>query len=261
MHSDLLSEAKAAPPEAPLLQVRKVSKRFGGVAANQAISFGVPQGARVAVIGPNGSGKSTLLDAIAGQQPCDEGDVVFDGSSLRGLTVAAIARCGLVRTFQHTGVYDGLSSLDNVLASTGRSREPFRALWSRVQRPTRLSALECLDFVGLSSQAGQLAGELSYGQRKLLELAMALMSRPKMLLLDEPTAGVSPALIPELVARLRRSNEELGITVLFVEHDMQVVAALAQEVHCLVRGRLLSSGSPEAVRSDPRVLDAYLGVA
>jgi ABC-type branched-subunit amino acid transport system ATPase component len=243
----------------PLLQVNGLSKRFGGVLANDAISFSVETGDLVAVIGPNGSGKTTLLNAIAGQSPPDMGDIRFDGHALIGCAPAAIARLGLLRTFQQAGVYDGLTSLQNVQASIDRSGEALRALWQRDAPAIQRQALQCLDFVGLAARCGQLAGELSYGQRKLLELAMALMGRPRMLLLDEPTAGVSPAMVPEVVARLRRANAELGITVLFVEHNMAVVAELARQVHCLAQGRLLSSGSPAQVRTDPRVLEAYLG--
>lgn len=242
-----------------LLDVRGISKRFGGVLANDAISFSVARGDLVAVIGPNGSGKTTLLNCISGQAAPDAGEIRFDGHRLHARPAAAIARLGLMRTFQQTGVYDALTSLQSVQASIDRSNEALPALWWRYDAATKEEALRCLDFVGLAACRDQLAGELSYGQRKLLELAMALMSRPKMLLLDEPTAGVSPAMVPEVVQRLRRANRDLGITVLFIEHNMQVVAALARQVHCLVQGRLLASGTPHELRADRRVLEAYLG--
>jgi ABC-type branched-subunit amino acid transport system ATPase component len=244
-----------------LLDVRGVSKRFGGLVANDAINLSVPCAALVGLIGPNGSGKTTLLNAISGQVPPDAGEILFDQQRLNGLPPAPIARLGLMRTFQQAGVYDGLSCMHNMLASVGRTTERWRDLFGRPDRRTTEKALQCLDFVGLAQRPAQLAGELSYGQRKLLELAMALMSQPRLLLLDEPTAGVSPALVPELVDRLRRVNRELGITVLFIEHNMQVVSELAQQVHCLAQGRLLASGTPEQVRADARVLDAYLGGA
>ena len=246
-----------------MLEVRGLTKRFGGVLANDAISFSVAPGDFVAVIGPNGSGKTTLLNTISGQAPADAGTIHFDGHALGGplggRAPAAIARLGLLRTFQQAGVYDGLTGLQNVQASIDRSGEALAALWRRDHAAIEHEAMRCLDFVGLAEKHMQPAGELSYGQRKLLEFAMALMGRPKMLLLDEPTAGVSPAMVPEMVARLKRANTELGITVLFIEHNMSVVAELAQQVHCLAQGRLLCSGSPLQVRTDPRVLEAYLG--
>jgi ABC-type branched-subunit amino acid transport system ATPase component len=223
----------------PLLQVRGLTTYFGGLSANECVSLGVARHQVAAVIGPNGSGKTTLLNAITGQRPPDDGEVYFDGKALKGASVAEIARAGLMRT----------------------SQEKLRSLWAVGGHSMRSRALECLGFVGLAERAQELAGELSYGQRKLLELAMALMSQPKMLLLDEPTAGVSPAMVPEVISRLRRVNQELGISILFVEHNMQVVAELAHEVHCLVRGRLIASGDPDQVRADPRVREAYLGNA
>jgi ABC-type branched-subunit amino acid transport system ATPase component len=249
----------ASEAQRPLLDVRAITKRFDGVLANDAISFSVAPGDLVAVIGPNGSGKTTLLNTLSGQAAADAGSIHFDGQALGGLSPAAIARRGLLRTFQQAAVYDGLTCLQNVQASIDRSGETLAALWRLDRSATEPEALQCLEFVGLAEKHRQLAGELSYGQRKLLEFAMALMGRPKMLLLDEPTAGVSPAMVPEMVARLKRANTELGITVLFIEHNMSVVAELAQQVHCMAQGRMLCSGSPLQVRTDPRVLEAYLG--
>jgi len=200
------------------------------------------------------------LNGIAGQIPPDAGEVRFDGQALGRRSPAATARLGLIRTFQHVGVYDGMTSLQNMQASVSRAGEGVPAMWQRQDSSVSERAMEWLAFVGLAERSGQMAGELSYGQRKLLEFAMALMNGPKMLLLDEPTAGVAPTMVPELVERLRRANAELGITVLFVEHNMQVVTALAQQVHCLSRGRLLASGTPDEIRTDERVVEAYLGV-
>lgn len=253
--------AAGCEPGAPLLELHGISKRHGGVIANDSIAFTVGQGERVALIGPNGSGKTTLLDAIAGQSPPDSGEVRFAGRSLSGLSVGARARLGLLRTFQDAGVYDRMTGFENLQSCRPHAGEPLRALWRRPDRSRAERALHWLHFVGLGEQGDCLAGELSYGQRKLLEFAMALMQEPAMLLLDEPTAGVSPARVPQLIDCLRRVNEELGITLLFVEHDLQVVSALAQRVHCLTGGRLLASGSVQEIRADQRVIDAYLGVA
>lgn len=252
-----------APPAsaAPLLALTAVHKHFGGVRANDGVDLAVPAGRIVGLIGPNGSGKTTLFNVVTGSAPADRGQVSFDGRDITGLRPAEIARLGLMRTFQHAGVYAELSCLDNLLASRSRAAEPLQALWRRPPAPDHDRAHELLAHVGLQAKASQRAGELSYGQRKLLELAMALMSQPRLLLLDEPTAGVSPALIPELVERLRHANAALGITLLVIEHNMPVVMDLADQVFCMARGRVLASGTPAQVRADERVLNAYLGGA
>jgi len=250
-----VEDASIAAP--PLLELQGLRKSFGGVVANDGISFDVPRGAIVGLIGPNGSGKTTLFNGVTGQHPPDAGAVLFEGRSLAGLGPAQIARLGLVRTFQQAGIYEGMTCIQNMQASASHSGEGLMALLRRPVAPVR--ALELLDFVGLAAHGAELAGELSYGQRKLLEFAMALMHQPRMLLLDEPTAGVSPALIPVLVERLRRANAELGVTLLVIEHNMRVVMDLAQRIHCLARGRLLASGTPQQIQADERVLEAYLG--
>ena len=244
-----------------LLELRGLRKSFGGVVANDGISFGVRQGAIAGLIGPNGSGKTTLFNLVTGLYPPDAGDVLFDGRSLVGHDPGRIARSGLLRTFQQSAVYEKMDCAQNMLASVSHAGAGLLAMLSRPGRAEQARAAELLAFVGLKEQAEQLAGELSYGQRKLLELAMALMGRPRMLLLDEPTAGVNPALISTLVAHLRRVNADMGVTLLIIEHNMRVVMDLAHEVHCLVRGRLLVSGTPAQVRGDARVLEAYLGAA
>lgn len=243
----------------PLLTLNGICKRFGGVVANDEITFTVARGALVGLIGPNGSGKTTLFNCIAGQNPPDAGEVRYDGQLLTGLPPARIARLGLMRTFQNTGVYDGMTALQNMQVSASHAGEALAACWQRPDAAVRERAHEWLGFVGLAARSETLAGELSYGQRKLLEFAMALMNEPRILLLDEPTAGVSPALVPELIDRLRRANAELGITLLFIEHNLQVVMALAQQVHCLARGRLLASGTPDEIRANEGVVEAYLG--
>ena len=243
-----------------LLEVRDLTKAFGGVLANDAISLAVPQGAIIGLIGPNGSGKTTLFNCIAGHHAADGGGVRFEGRDLAGLSVAAIARLGLVRTFQQAHVYDGLTCLQNMQISISHAREGYAAMVQKFPAAVTQKSLELLEFVALFGKRDEPAANLSYGQRKLLEFAMALMNSPKLLLLDEPTAGVNPALIEGVIARLRRANEAFGITLLVIEHNMRVMMELAHEIHCLAHGKLLASGSPAQIRVDGRVIDAYLGV-
>jgi branched-chain amino acid transport system ATP-binding protein len=242
-----------------VLELRSVRKTFGGVVANDAITMDVPRGAIVGLIGPNGSGKTTLFNSIVGAHPIDGGSVRFDGLDLSRLGVARIARLGLLRTFQQAHVYDGLTCLQNMQVSVSHTGEAVGAMFLRYPAEVEDKALGLLDFVGLGELRDFIAGNLSYGQRKLLEFAMALMNQPRMLLLDEPTAGVNPMLINSVIERLRRANRVLGITLLIIEHNMRVVMDLAEHIHCLAHGKLLASGTPDEIRSDPRVIEAYLG--
>ena len=242
-----------------LLEVRNLVKAYGGVLANDAISIDVPRGAIVGLIGPNGSGKTTLFNCIVGHHPFDRGSVAFDGRELSRLRVPQIARLGLLRTFQQAHVYGGMTCLHNMRISAARARAGPYDLFNRIAPELDDRALGLLDFVGLHGKRHMLADELSFGQRKLLEFAMALMNEPKMLLLDEPTAGINPTLINAIIDRLRRANASLGITLLVIEHNMRVIMNLAERIYCLAHGQLLAEGTPERIRSDRRVIDAYLG--
>ncbi len=242
-----------------LLEVRSVTKTYGGVVANRDVSLAVPRGAIVGLIGPNGSGKSTLFSSIAGFHPVDSGSIVFDGREISRKSTAEVARLGLVRTFQQTRVYARMSCMQNMLVSAPHVREPLRTMFGRTPPGAREKAEGLLEFVGLRAKRSLRAGELSFGQQKLLELAMALMNEPKMLLLDEPTAGINPTLINGLIDRLQRSNRDLGVTLLVIEHNMRVVMSLAGHLYCLAHGELLAHGPPAELQRDPRVLDAYLG--
>jgi branched-chain amino acid transport system ATP-binding protein len=256
---DLPSGQEPGGATGSLLQVRGVRKAFGGVVANADISIDVPEGAIIGLIGPNGSGKTTLFNSIVGFHRIDCGSVRFDGHEVAGMSVAQTARRGLVRTFQQSHVFDRMSCLDNVRISDSHARETPVDMLRSLPCESDERALQLLDFAGLHEERHANAGELSYGQRKLLELAMALMSGPKLLLLDEPTAGVNPTMINGVVARLLRANDEMGITLLVIEHNMRVIMSLARKIYCLAQGRVLAAGAPDEVRSDPRVIEAYLG--
>ena len=242
-----------------LLEVRELRKMFGGVVANDAISIDVPRGSIVGLIGPNGSGKTTLFNSIVGHHPIDGGSVCFDGKELSQLGVAEVARLGLLRTFQQAHVYDGMTCVRNLEISASHAGERLFAMVRRFPREVTDKANHLLDFVGLAEWRDEVAGNLSYGQRKLLELSMALMNEPKMLLLDEPTAGINPTLINSIVERLKVANASLGITLLVIEHNMRVIMTIAERIHCLAHGKLLATGTPEEIRNDRRVIDAYLG--
>ncbi len=242
-----------------LLEVATVSKSFGGVVANRDISLRVEPGEIVGLIGPNGSGKTTLFNSIVGYHPIDSGSIRFAGREISHLRVAEIARLGLLRTFQQTRIYRKMSCLENMLISASPAEEAFLDMFARVPIEVSERARELLAFVGLREKQRLRAGDLSFGQQKLLEFAMALMGEPTMLLLDEPTAGVNPTLINGLIDRLKRANARLGVTLLVIEHNMRVMMNLAERIYCLAHGELLAEGSPQQIQADRRVVDAYLG--
>jgi branched-chain amino acid transport system ATP-binding protein len=241
------------------LVAHDVTKTFGGVVANQGVSLAVPQGAIVGMIGPNGSGKTTLFNSIVGYHPIDAGSITFEDREISKLRVPRIARLGLLRTFQQTRIYAKMTCVENMEASIPCRHESIFGMFGRVPAETREHAYELLEFVGLYSKRDLPGGDLSFGQQKLLEFAMALMNEPKMLLLDEPTAGINPTLINGLIDRLRRANADLGITLFVIEHNMRVIMNLADHIYCLAHGEMLAHGSADEIRNDPRVIDAYLG--
>ena len=242
-----------------LLEVRGVSRRFGGVRALDDVSLDVEAGAIVGLIGPNGAGKTTLFNSIVGYHAIDSGSIRFGGIELSRMRVPQIARLGLMRTFQQTRVYGRMSCVRNMLASIPAAKAGLLSMFWDFPAETIARAEELLEFVGLHEKRYLDAGELSFGQQKLLELAMALMAEPKMLLLDEPTAGINPTLINGLIDRLRDINARFGVTLLVIEHNIRVVTNLAQRIHCLAHGKLLAEGTPDEIIADPRVIEAYLG--
>lgn len=242
-----------------VLEVSHVSKAFGGVRANRDISLKVEEGQIVGLIGPNGSGKTTLFSSIVGYHPIDEGSIKFEGREISRLRVPSIARLGLLRTFQQTRIYGKMTCVENMIISRPSADTGLGWFFKRPRGEALERAEELLEFVGLYSKRHLRAGDLSFGQQKLLEFAMALINQPKMLMLDEPTAGINPTLVNGLIDRLKRANSEFGITLFVIEHNMRVIMNLAQHMYCLAHGELLAEGPPEEIRNDQRVIDAYLG--
>ena len=242
-----------------ILEVKNVSKFFGGVKANVDVTMSVEQGSIVGLIGPNGSGKTTLFNSIVGTHPIDSGSIKFNGIEVSQLPVPVVAKLGLLRTFQQTRIYGKLNCIDNMLISNKTDKEGLLSVFSKMPPELNDKAENLLNFVGLYQKRKLRAGDLSFGQQKLLELAMALMNEPKMLLLDEPTAGINPTLINGIIDRLIKINKDYGITLLVIEHNMKVIMSLAQKIFCLAHGKMLAEGSPDQIKNDKRVVDAYLG--
>jgi branched-chain amino acid transport system ATP-binding protein len=242
-----------------IIDVRSVSKSFGGVVANHEVSLQVAPGGITGLIGPNGSGKTTLFNSIVGQYPIDDGSILFEGEEISTLNVQQIARLGMLRTFQQTRIFSKMDCIQNLLISIPHRQAAWRNMFGKHTPEVIEKAERLLEFVGLYSKRMLVAGSLSFGQQKLLEFAMALMNEPKVLLLDEPTAGINPTLINGLIDRLKRANQEFGITLFVIEHNMRVIMNLADHIYCMSHGELLASGSPAEIRDDQRVIDAYLG--
>jgi branched-chain amino acid transport system ATP-binding protein len=251
--------------EAALLRARGLTKRFGGVAAVDAMSFDLHRGEILGLIGPNGAGKTTLFDLIAGTLAPSAGTLALAGRPIERLPAHRRLGYGLARTFQIPRPFPGLSVIDNVVL--GASRHPGELIWPNWLSPARVArreamlrsrAKEILAFVTLEHLAERPAHILSGGQKKLLELARALMAEPALILLDEPAAGVNPALLEVIIGRIAELNRR-GTTFLLIEHNMEMVAQLCGRVLVMASGQRLAEGTPDAVARDPRVVDAYLG--
>jgi branched-chain amino acid transport system ATP-binding protein len=231
----------------PVLEVQELSKRFGGVAAVDHVSFTLEAGRIYGLIGPNGSGKTTLFNCITGLEPLDGGELRFRGERIDGLPSHRIARRGIGRTFQVIRVFPELTALENLVVVTRRR-------WAEDQA----RALELLRFVRLEGLAAEYAGNLSYGQQKLVEFARMLMTDPALILLDEPAAGVNRTLLNDLLEAVGRLRAD-GKTVLLVEHDMKVVMGLCETVIVLDHGEKIAQGPPGVIQADERVIEAYFG--
>ncbi|WP_372618182.1 ABC transporter ATP-binding protein [Falsiroseomonas sp.] len=252
----------------PALEVEGLVKRFGGLTALDGASFAVPEGSITGLIGPNGAGKTTAFATIAGFHAPNAGRVRLRGRDVTGASPWALHRAGLVRTFQIPRLFGRMSVAENLMVGAPpQSGETLPAPWfarrriAREERALRERAMAVLARLNLAKHADAPATALSGGQKKLVELARALMSGARVILLDEPAAGVNRTLLREIAATIARLNAEDGITFLLIEHDLDLVAELCDPVHCMAEGRVIASGTMAEVRRDPVVADAYLGMA
>ena len=267
---DILKQVENTPPQPQrsnnlLLSANALNKSFGGLKAVNNATLEVKQGSITGLIGPNGAGKTTLFNLISNFIRPDSGRVIFDGEPVESLQPHQIAQMGMIRTFQVARVLSRLSVMENMLlAAQKQTGENFWNVWFRAhkvkqeEKDLRERAIAILESVGLAHKANDYAGSLSGGQRKLLEMGRALMTQPKLILLDEPAAGVNPTLINQICDRILSWNRE-GMTFLIIEHNMDVIMSLCDRVWVLAEGRNLADGTPEEIQNNSQVLEAYLG--
>ncbi len=251
----------------PILIVKNVKKRFGGVVALDGVSLEVERGKIVGLIGPNGSGKTTLFNVIAGVLKPDSGEVWFDGKEITGLPPEKIYHLGLVRTFQTPRLFKGMTVFENVLTSARHnpgesySKSLLKEMWEPVEKKIAKKAIGLMELLKIKHIARNLASAVSGGQMKLGEIARGLMSDPKMLLLDEPAAGVNPTLAHEIFSFLTKLRDERGITMLIIEHRLDILFDYVDYVYVMHKGRIVAQGTPKEVVENPVVIDVYLGEA
>ena len=242
-----------------LLQVSKLNKRFGGLHVAQDIDFELSEGDQAAIIGPNGAGKSTFFNLITGHHVPDSGTILFDGMDITGWPPHRITRAGISRAFQVSNIFHRMSVRDNVRAAVHAEMGKSLSILARADRIGMAETDSVVELCGLSDKAGVTAGELSQGDKKRLELAIALAGKPRLILLDEPTAGMSLEETRQTMALVVTLNAEYGVTVLFTEHDMSVVFNHARRVTLLHRGQVIVAGTPEQVRASDTAQKIYLG--
>jgi branched-chain amino acid transport system ATP-binding protein len=246
-------DTRPADAGAPTLRTEGLTKYFGGLTALDDVDLSVDRGEIVGLIGPNGSGKTTLFNCVTGAYAPDEGDIYLRGERVTGWDEHRIAREGLVRMFQQTRVYGGMTVRKNLLVSA-RDESLFRTPTGE----TAARADELLEYIGLEGVADVQAGRLSFGQQKLVEFAMALIADPDVLLMDEPAGGINPSMIQRLLDYIRDVNDD-DVTIFLIEHDMDFVMEIADRIYVLAHGERIAEGTPDEIQTDQRVLDAYLG--